>query len=132
MVEWLGEGAVMATFKADRKHGSVDGDTNAQAILSDRRVTPLMAGMMIAQAAAPIGAAIAYGMTSHPGWLAFLILSAAWMVVGAVSTELHRHETWLLIIERRCQLIEQDADDLSTQIHEFREATKPRTCSRFD
>lgn len=109
----------MASFKSDRTYGSVDGDQNAKAIFSDRRQPAWTGWIQLVFALLPFGSAVAYGMTGHPGWLAFLIISTAWMVVGAVTNELYKHETWLQVIERRCQLIEQDADDLSKQVSQL-------------
>ena len=111
-------GEVMATFKADRDYGSVDGDVNAKAIFSDRRQHPALAWAMIVQALVPIGSAIAYGLTGSPGWLAFLILNAAWLVISVVDQRHHQQMTWLMVIERRCQLFEQDADDLAGEVRQ--------------
>lgn len=77
------------------------------------------------------GSAIAYGTTGHSGRLAFLILSAPWMAINTVSTNLYRHESWLIIIERRIQLMEQGADDLSTQVDDVTTAVVPTAPSRY-
>lgn len=108
----------MATFKADRDYGSVDGDVNAKAIFSDRRQHPVLVGAMVVQALVPMGSAIGYGLTGYQGWLAFLILSAAWLVISVVDQRHHQQMTWLMVIERRCQLLEQDADDLAGEVRQ--------------
>lgn len=108
----------MPVFKGDREFGSVDGDLNAKVIMEGRREPEMAAWLQLAQALVTIGSAIAYGLTDHHGWLAFLILSVGWMVVGAVSQLLHQQMTWILIIERRCQLLEQDMNDIERLIRD--------------
>jgi hypothetical protein len=116
----------MARWKSDREYGSVDGDTNAKAILQDRRLPSWANWLGTAQALLTIAVAVTYGYTGAPGWLAFLVLNVGWMVTGTVTTALHQHMSWLQIIERRCQLLEQDADDLAKEVRQIAPGPRPQ------
>ena len=88
--------------------GSVDGDYNADRIISDRQTqksvavwVSLVTGLLM------IGCAVWYGTSGEPAALAWLILTAVWTVTGAVSQAIYETHTFVMIAERRTQLIEQ-------------------------
>ncbi len=116
-------------FKADFECGSVDGDINAKAIMQDRSVGQT-ASLWICAAlqVAMIGCGISYGTTGHPGWLAGLVLVGIWFLAGIIHHAAYPLMTWLQIIERRTQLLEQDAnmiDDKLRAIQSMREDRLP-------
>jgi hypothetical protein len=93
--------------------GSVEGDVNAKAIISDRRaVKKAIDWVSIGIGLALLGTAIWYGTTGQPAALAVLIVVAVWAIGGQVTGELHTTHTFVMIAERRAQLLEQQVQAL--------------------
>jgi len=109
----------MAAFKSHREWGSVDGDTNAQAIFQDRRQSNATHWVGGAVVILWLGSAIAFGVTGADGWLASLIVSSVWAGTATVENRFHELKTWIMVTERRAQLIEQDLDDLESRMRGF-------------
>lgn len=100
--------------------GSVDGDTNAQAIISDRAGekkagywTGLVSGLAL------IGCLVWFGMTGSQAALAWSIIAAVWTINARVGQELHSTHTFVMIAERRAQLLEQQVQELRAQVAEL-------------
>lgn len=97
--------------------GSVDGDTNADVIIHDRRQGRRDANYTgLANFALVAGFAIWYAMTGSNTALALEIIAAAWLAVSGVNREIYRTHTMVLIAERRAQLMEQKLQALSMDL----------------
>lgn len=97
--------------------GSVPGDVNAQAIISDRRSEKKT--LEIVRGVAfffMIGSALAYGASESHGALAFLIMSAPFYAASLVMVEISKAYTIVQVAERRAQLIEQKLEALQTDL----------------
>lgn len=109
--------------------GAVAGDTNAHAIMADRKRQRggEAWGTGLAQLAL-IGFAIWYGSSGSPAALAWLIVAAVWAINANTASDLSATHTFVLIAERRAQLIEQaireQADRIHDLGHDVREALK--------
>lgn len=115
--------------------GAVPGDTNAQAIISDRRDGKtgvrwggIISGLFL------LAAAIFYGTTGEPGALAWLIVCAVWAVNNTVMTELYGTHTFIMIAERRAQLLEQAVQSLRSEVTSLRSELRanPTPTRRYD
>ena len=88
--------------------GSVDGDHNADAIISDRRsgLKGLSFGVFWNFGLVALFG-VWYAWSETPLALVLVILSVGWLVGTGVAREVYRMHTMLMIAERRTQLIEQ-------------------------
>jgi hypothetical protein len=119
-------------LKADFEYGSVDGDINAKAIMQDRAVgQTAVIWIYAALQVGMIGCGIAYGTTGHPGWLAGLVLVSVWFLAGIIHQAAYPLMTWLQIVERRAQLIEQDANIIDEQLRNIQSMSEGRSRSEF-
>ncbi|SFK71759.1 hypothetical protein [Caulobacter sp. UNC279MFTsu5.1] len=101
--------------------GDVAGDTNADAIIRDRKdeVKALnWVGAIIFLGF--IATCIWYANSPSPGLLAFLIFMAVMEVGVLIQYELWKSHTILLIAERRVQLVEQQLLHITQGISELR------------
>ena len=100
-------------FKTHHEYGSVDGDVNAKAIFEDRSAGQSIGlwSLGIGQVAI-LSCAVAYGTTGKAAWLAGLIVASVWFIAGVIHQAAHPLMTWLQVVERRAQLLEQDANEI--------------------
>ena len=97
--------------------GSVDGDVNAKAIISDRRVgkkvTDLACALLFP---ALVIVAIWLGMTGSHAALAFGLVIAVLFLRSAGQADTYDTHTFVMIAERRAQLLEQKVQELQTDL----------------
>lgn len=88
--------------------GSVDGDFNADAIISDRQsgMKALTFGAMWNFSLVAIFGAW-YALTETPLALVLVVLAVGWLVGVGVARQVYGMHTMLMIAERRTQIIEQ-------------------------
>ena len=90
------------------EQGSLDGDGNADAIIADRLPAKKSASVLGAvYGVAFLVTAVGYGLTGRPAILAALIVLAVWVINGTVSLHIYDTHTFVMIAERRAQLLEQ-------------------------
>jgi hypothetical protein len=104
--------------------GFAEGDTDAAAIIADRRVAKKsnVAGRAISFFAF-MGSAVWYANHGTPSALAMMIALGAAMVICVLATDIQQIETYALITERRAQLLEQKVQALQNEIARWRAAS---------
>lgn len=108
--------------------GSVEGDTNASAIISDRRRDKGISGWGTGLGQLLfIGMAVWYGNTGSHAALACMSVTGAWFVVSAVGTELFGTHTFVMIAERRAQLLEVAVQELRHEVSRLNADRRPAT-----
>ena len=97
--------------------GSVDGDVNADAIISDRREGKKVADLSCALTFPTlVVVAIWLGMTGSHAALAIGLVIAVLFLRSAVAAETYSTHTYVMIAERRAQLLEQKVEGLQTDL----------------
>ena len=93
--------------------GSVDGDINADAIISDRlHLKRVMGPFNLVVLALTLGCGIWYALSASQAAIALEIFLAAYLVAGWIQHDLYQAETMILIAERRIQLVEQKLQEM--------------------
>lgn len=101
--------------------GSVDGDHNADAIMRDRRAEQAMDKYgLIVLGVALTGSMIWHGFTGDPWALSWLVLSGVWAVNAQTSRDIFTTHTFVMIAERRTQLLEQKVAQMQEDLYEAR------------
>lgn len=97
--------------------GSVDGDVNADAIISDRRDGKKAANLACALLfPGLVIVAIWLGMTGSHAALAIGLVIAVLFLRSAVAADTYGTHTFVMIAERRAQLLEQKVQELQTDL----------------
>lgn len=100
--------------------GSVAGDTNADAIIRDRRRGDTTLGWLrLASIVVLVAAASAYTDSGAPGALAGLVIAATFAIGMGVASRLYETHTFVMIAERRAQLLEQEVADLRQDVRDL-------------
>lgn len=97
--------------------GSVDGDGNADAIISQRREGRVSIKInAFANFALLASFAVWFSLTESSTALALEIIAASWLVVSGVTREIYEAYTMVMIAERRTQLLEQKVSDIQSNL----------------
>lgn len=97
--------------------GSVDGDVNADAIISDRRDGKKVANLVCALLfPVLVIVAIWLGITGSHAALAVGLVIAVVYLRSAVAADTYGTHTLVMIAERRAQLLEQKVQELQTDL----------------
>ena len=106
--------------KDNPRWGSVDGDTNAEVIISDRSrgreigtIVEVLFGFLA------LGSALWFGVTEDRWALAATIILTSWSVAATVTAESYKLFTAEMVTERRAQLLEQDMNVLNRRLNEM-------------
>ena len=100
-----------------RRWGSVEGDGEADVIISQRRANRLGERIVgLTSFVLTIIFAIWFAITGSSGALALEIIAAAGLTIFGVGSLLYKSHTMLLIAERRIQLVEQQMQELRDAI----------------